>query len=431
MTVAELPKFPEHISYSSLKTWRQCQWLWFVKYALKIYDVEEFGIYLDFGKAIHRTIELVRPNEKKVPITYWERHFTKTFSFVFKKHSALYPEREQKLLFGNPDVDRVVTFDDFLNCGLRIIRDFLEHHTWRVSVPGKKDEKMRDFKVLNNELKLFEVIGRTDDTEIKFKGYVDLVILTKDGRGKPVIYVCDFKTCGWGWTAEQKKDPELQDQLFLYKYFLCKKFNLDQKQVRCAFVLMKRAPSKKEKSAIEFFPVSAGPVSVQRSVDEFNRDISEMVGRFKDGKLKKNREACINPWGDRCKYLDTEHCTNEDLTMKVIVAGPRDVDDYAQVVKAIEDSGFPIGEVVSGKAPGVDTLGEQYAKEKGIKVKDFPANWEKLGAAAGPIRNQQMAEYAEGLVAVVKDGGSPGTSDMISRARAEGLKVYVHHLVKG
>jgi hypothetical protein len=251
--------------------------------------------------------------------------------------------------------------------------------------------------------------------------------LTKDGRGKPVIYVCDFKTCGWGWTSEQQKDPELHDQLFLYKHFLCKKFNIDYKQVRCAFVLMKRSPSKNS-STIDFIPVSAGPISTQRSIDEFNRDISEMVDRFKNGKLVKNRSACINQWGDKCPFMNTEHCTNEDMKMKVIVAGPRDVEDFSEVCKAIEESGFTIGEVVSGGAPGVDTLGERWATEHGIPFKRFDAQWDKLGKAAGPIRNQQMADYAEALVAVAKEGGSPGTSDMISRARASDLKVYVHHV---
>lgn len=417
MVAATLPVFPEHISYSALKTWRECQWLWKLIYVDKHYSDDDFGVYRDFGSAIHRTIELSRPNDKKKPITYWRRHFQKCFSLLFKKHFEKYKEKDKLLLSGTVK-SKSFTFEDFIAAGERILKDFL------------KDEVVGygNSKVLNNELKIFEVVGRTDDVEIKFKGYIDLVILTKDGRGKPVIYVVDFKTCGWGWSIEQKRDPDLQDQLFLYKYFLCKRFNIDQKQVRVAFLLMKRTPSKKQTSSIEFLSISAGPVSVQRSIDGFNQDISEMISRFSDGKLRKNRSACINRFGDKCRFFDSEHCTKEDMTMKVIVAGPRDIEAYEDVVKAIKDSGFPIREIVSGMAKGVDTLGERYAAENGLPVKQFPALWDKFGTKAGPLRNQQMSEYADALVVITKPGGSPGTSDMISRARKAGLKVYVHEL---
>ncbi|HWB02748.1 MAG TPA: DUF2493 domain-containing protein [Verrucomicrobiales bacterium] len=86
--------------------------------------------------------------------------------------------------------------------------------------------------------------------------------------------------------------------------------------------------------------------------------------------------------------------------MKVIIAGPRDFHDYDTVARAVTDSGFEITEVVSGKAPGVDTLGERWAAEHGKAVKEFPADWQKYGRAAGPIRNAQMADYADALVAV-------------------------------
>lgn len=95
----------------------------------------------------------------------------------------------------------------------------------------------------------------------------------------------------------------------------------------------------------------------------------------------------------------------------------------AAVEAAIAKSGFEITELVSGNAPGVDVMGEVWAVNKGIPVRRFPANW-NLGPQAGPVRNQQMAEYAEALVAVWKDG-SAGTADMIRRAKERGLHTYV------
>jgi hypothetical protein len=109
--------------------------------------------------------------------------------------------------------------------------------------------------------------------------------------------------------------------------------------------------------------------------------------------------------------------------MKVIIAGSRDISDYELVVKAVEDSGFAITEVVSGTARGVDRFGERWARESNVAVKRFPANWDKYGKRAGFLRNVDMADYADALIAVWN--GSTGTANMISLAKKRGLKVFV------
>ena len=113
--------------------------------------------------------------------------------------------------------------------------------------------------------------------------------------------------------------------------------------------------------------------------------------------------------------------------MKTIIAGSRDVVDWEIVHVAMLNSGFTVTEVVSGGAKGVDTLGEQWAYRCEIPVKRFPADWDKNGKAAGPIRNRQMAAYADSLVAVW-DGQSRGTKNMIDEAKKRGLKVHIHHI---
>lgn len=110
--------------------------------------------------------------------------------------------------------------------------------------------------------------------------------------------------------------------------------------------------------------------------------------------------------------------------MKTIIAGSRTVTDYSIVLKAIQLSKFDISEVVSGGARGADSLGERFAKENKIPVKIFPANWEMYGKKAGFLRNREMAEYGEALIAIMINN-SKGTSNMISLAKEKGLKVYV------
>lgn len=113
--------------------------------------------------------------------------------------------------------------------------------------------------------------------------------------------------------------------------------------------------------------------------------------------------------------------------MKTIIAGSRAIRDYGVVARAIQESGFEITEVVSGGAQGVDSLGEVWANGNHVPVKRFPAKWKRYGSKAGPIRNQQMADYADALVAVW-NGKSSGTRDMIKKARKCGLKVFVYRV---
>ena len=85
-----------------------------------------------------------------------------------------------------------------------------------------------------------------------------------------------------------------------------------------------------------------------------------------------------------------------------------------------------VKEVVSGCAQGVDEMGMYWAWEQEIKVKKSPANWEMHGKAAGPIRNKQMAKYADALL-LVWDGESKGSLSM----KTEMLKLNkpVHEVI--
>lgn len=113
--------------------------------------------------------------------------------------------------------------------------------------------------------------------------------------------------------------------------------------------------------------------------------------------------------------------------MKLIIAGCRDLIDWEVVHEGIMKCtwGPQVTEVVSGGASGVDYIGEALAEKSGLPVKKFPADWKKHGRAAGPIRNRQMAEYADALLAVW-DGKSRGTQNMIEEMQKLGKPTYVH-----
>lgn len=110
--------------------------------------------------------------------------------------------------------------------------------------------------------------------------------------------------------------------------------------------------------------------------------------------------------------------------MKTIVAGSREITNYQLIWDAVYACPWVITEIVSGGARGVDQLGEKAAEAFSIPVKVFPADWTTHGRAAGPIRNQQMLEYSEALLAIW-DGESRGTLDMIQRSKKKGIPVHI------
>lgn len=123
--------------------------------------------------------------------------------------------------------------------------------------------------------------------------------------------------------------------------------------------------------------------------------------------------------------------------MKVIIAGSRDLSLRTEdIAKAVAAAGHDPHTMVcvTGGAPGIDQAGDKWARENNVDRVVLHANWGKHRRPgrknpAGPIRNGQMADYADALIAIYRKGKlTPGTRDMIKQARAKGLKVYEHEV---
>jgi hypothetical protein len=113
--------------------------------------------------------------------------------------------------------------------------------------------------------------------------------------------------------------------------------------------------------------------------------------------------------------------------MKLIIAGSRDFNNYNLLVNVCSKIKTNIKdiELVSGSCPsGADSLGEKWAKKNNIPIKRFPAKWNLYGKKAGPLRNGEMARYADCLLAFW-DGKSAGTKNMIELAEFNNLKIKV------
>lgn len=251
---------------------------------------------MDFGTSIHGALEKFKNPKLKISLettvwyfeVMWRSTYSGSIEYELEMFNKLPEPRPQHKA---PLTDKEV--DEWVLVGEKIIRNLF------------RLKELEEARVLFVEHNLMEEIDRTDGIKTKFKGFIDIVIKTKDKRGKSVVYICDYKTCSWGWPLEKKRDEKLQMQLRLYKHFFCKQFKLEPKQVRCAFILLKRRPNGDD--VADWLAVSAGPKTVLRAVNNLN---SAITGMNSDN-YKKNRSACINEYDDVCPYYKHTHCPKD------------------------------------------------------------------------------------------------------------------------
>jgi hypothetical protein len=118
--------------------------------------------------------------------------------------------------------------------------------------------------------------------------------------------------------------------------------------------------------------------------------------------------------------------------IRIIIAGGREFNNYDYLRDKVSDfilmelpqELWSQVEIVSGGANGADALGERYARDADCKLTRFPADWKTHGKKAGILRNHEMGDYADILLAFW-NGSSTGTKDMIDYATKKGLLVEV------
>lgn len=118
--------------------------------------------------------------------------------------------------------------------------------------------------------------------------------------------------------------------------------------------------------------------------------------------------------------------------MKIIVCGGRNYSNKEYLYQYLTQihTRKPITMVVHGAARGADKLAGEWAKENNVPVREWPANWNKYGNRAGPMRNRAMLEHEKdmgNLECVIAFPGGPGTKHMIETALTAGVYVADAH----
>jgi hypothetical protein len=87
--------------------------------------------------------------------------------------------------------------------------------------------------------------------------------------------------------------------------------------------------------------------------------------------------------------------------------------------------------VVHGDCPtGADRIVDGWARRRdyaGVTVETFPADWTRLGKAAGPRRNQQMVDAGADMCIGFLRANSTGTQHLLAMARNSKIPTFTVH----
>lgn len=113
---------------------------------------------------------------------------------------------------------------------------------------------------------------------------------------------------------------------------------------------------------------------------------------------------------------------NPPTFRRVLVCGGRNYSDwdYLKFILDAAHKSFPINCIIHGCAAGADSLADRWARENNVSIERYPADWEKYGKRAGPIRNLEMLSRSHPDMVIAFPGGS-GTAHMKRIAEAHGV----------
>ena len=250
-----------HISFSALKIWKECAYRYKLNYVdgKKRFTGNEYTI---FGTALHEACE-----RKMLDVGIDE---VQIFKDKFAEELTKLPQDYQK----SEKLIKEMYDQGVVLAGL--VLDSLKQY-------------FGSFKVVSAEEELLQVIP---NSQFQFKGYVDLIIQTDDGK----YHILDYKTCSWGWDLEKKSDPMTNYQLTLYKHFFGNIKGIDPKDIETHFVLLKRTAKKNQ---VEVFRVTSGPKKVQNAL----KILDTAVHNIEKSNFPKNRLNC-----KYCEFYETEDC---------------------------------------------------------------------------------------------------------------------------
>ena len=258
----------KHISYSELKNWNDCAYKHKLIY---IDEIKKFigNEYTAFGQAIHDTCEQLLISGSTESESYF-------------KHKFMHHLEDLKC--------KGVDFKDDL------VKSMWERGPKLPSqLMPALNNYLGEFEVVETECLLYERMSSEEDEDFYFKGYIDAVLKTKDGK----YHIFDWKTCSWGWDARKKNDRMITYQLTLYKHYFSVKNKIDPDNIETHFGLIKRTAKTKQ---VEIFKVPNG----KRKIENALKLLNVAVYNIQNKRHIKNRLSCTSGYG--CEFYNTKFC---------------------------------------------------------------------------------------------------------------------------
>jgi len=255
----------KHISFSQLKNWAKCPFYHKLVSIDKVDGAFSGNIYTAFGSALHETIE--NHLEKKISDDNLKDFFSQSFE---KERASLKEEIKDD------------NYNKFLLQGENLVVKYKEELD---SYFGG------NYEIVSCEEKIYEKINDFTLDNYMFKGYIDLVVKVGD-----TYHILDWKSCSWGWDAKRRSDTNTTYQLVLYKYYYAIKHDIDPKNIKCHFGLLKRTA---KKDHVEIFEITTGPRRIKNAVQLLTKALHNIHKK----NYIKNRLSC-----SKCEFKGTKWC---------------------------------------------------------------------------------------------------------------------------
>jgi len=250
-----------HISFSELKNWTFCPFYHKLTYIDKIRAFLG-NEYTAFGTAIHTVCE----------------------SKLLKKNTDSFEEFKAEFIKEISNLPEEVELNEKL-----IVEMGKQAKNIIPKIEPEFENYFGNCEIVSTEEQLMEPL---EDTGYNFKGYIDAVVKTEDGK----YHIIDWKSCSWGWDSRRRSDPMVTYQLTLYKIFFAQKHGLDLSDIETHFALLKRTAKKDQ---VEIFRVTSGNKKMQNAKSLLDKAIYNIDKK----NFIKDKRSCA-----KCEFHKTKHC---------------------------------------------------------------------------------------------------------------------------
>lgn len=295
----DLPKVDytrqKHVSFSQMNVYKGCQYRWKLEYKDGLRKFTSTS-HTTFGTAIHETLQSyldVLYNESEKKAEDLDLHT------IFKNNFIAEYEKQVKANDGTHYITQS-EFEEFYDDGLNIIDCF-------------KAERYMHFAKDKIHLVGCEVPLTLSPDEnkpnVKYIGFLDVVIYNEDTKKFKII---DIKTSTRGWFKWALEDESKHNQLYLYKKFFARQYDVSEQDIDIEFFILKRKLPQKSnypQSNIQLFePINQDTDKALGVMTSFINECFDSKAEYVEREYPKmpSKNACRF-----CPYSDDDELCGE------------------------------------------------------------------------------------------------------------------------